>query len=183
MARIIISIIIFGAAVGVFFGLTVPALNNAKAESAKSAKLESAIKQFEELEKKRNEIVSKYGGVSPEDTKRLDLALPKQISAINLVIQIDDMAKSRGLLLRRIDIEEIKDNKKKELAKNGTEPQYKTATIVFSVTGSYEVFTSFLSDLEKSLQIMDIKEVSFSAGGKADSYDFSVRAVTYYAGD
>lgn len=183
MARVFISIIIFGAALGVFFGLTMPALTNIKKDSTKSATMSAAIAQFEELEKIRNEVVAKYSSVSNEDSRRLNVALPAQITAVNLVAQIDDMVKARGMVLKRIDIEDTRTVKKREVTKSGELQKYNTATIVFSVSGSYEVFLSLLSDLEMSLQIMDIKEIGFSVGAKADSYDFNVRAVTYYAGD
>jgi hypothetical protein len=175
--------VIFGTAMAVFFGLTVPALSNVKKDSVKSATMSTAIKQFEDLEKKRNEFVAKYSSISNEDDRKLKVALPTQITAVNLVSQIDDMVKARGMVLKRIDIEETKASKKKEVAKNGEVQKYNTASIIFVVSGSYEVFLSLLSDLEKSLQIIDIKDISFSVGAKADSYDFSVRAITYYAGD
>lgn len=183
MARVFISFLIFGGALAVFFGLTIPALNTIKADSTKSAMMSTAITKFENLEKKRNEVVSKYSSVSNEDSRKLNVALPAQITAVNLVAQIDDMVKARGMVLKRIDIEDTKTSPKKALIKSGEVQKYNTATIVFSVSGSYEVFLSLLSDLEKSLQIIDIKDISFAVGAKADSYDFSVRAVTYYAGD
>lgn len=167
----------------VFFGLTIPALNDIKADSIKDARLSEALREFNNLEKIRNEILAKYSSVSNEDGARLDRALPRQISAVNLVYQIDDMAKSRGMLLKSINIEEPKLSKKAAITTAADASKFNSAVIVFNASGSYDVFLRFLSDLEKSLQVMDIKDVSFSSSGRVDSYDFSVRAVTYYAGN
>ncbi len=183
MMRILTTLIFLGGAIAMFFGLTIPSLNDIKASSIKDARLTEALKEFDNLEKIRNDILAKYGSISNEDNAKLDRALPKQISAVNLVYQIDDMAKSRGMILKNINIEEPKSGKKAELTPSGEPAKYNSVALVFTATGSYEVFLNFLSDLEKSLQVMDIKEISFNSSGKVDSYDFSVKAVTYYAGN
>jgi hypothetical protein len=183
MAKLLTALIIFGAAVGVFFSLALPALNIIKIDNTNSAMLSTAITKFQDLEKKRNEVVAKYSSVSNEDVKKLNIALPTQITAVNLVAQIDDMIKARGMVLKSINIEDTQSFQKKELTASGEEQKYNTASIVFVASGSYEVFLSMLSDLVKSLQIIDIKEISFAVGAKADSYEFSVRAITYYAGN
>lgn len=183
MTKILISILIFGASLGVFFGLTMPLIETVKTDSAKAAKMATAISKFQDLEKKRNDLMAKRGSISNQDIDKLNASLPEQISAIRLITQIDDMTKDSGLILRTIDVEEPKSGSGKELTQTGEVKKYKSAAIVFSVAGSYKVFLGFLANLERSLQIIDIKDITFSVGSKADSYDFSVRALTYYAGD
>jgi hypothetical protein len=53
------------------------------------------------------------------------------------------------------------------------------ATLGFSVTASYKTFKNFLGDLERSLRIIDVKTLSFSAGDK-DQYEYNLEINSYW---
>jgi len=56
---------------------------------------------------------------------------------------------------------------------------YGTLSMSFSTTGSYESFLALLGSLEKSLRIIDVTGLQFSAN-ESGLYDFSVTARTYW---
>ena len=58
------------------------------------------------------------------------------------------------------------------------ESQYSTLTIGFSVTGTYDDFRAFLADVERSLVLMEVTDISFSAS-EGDTIPFSVTVRLY----
>jgi Tfp pilus assembly protein PilO len=57
--------------------------------------------------------------------------------------------------------------------------KYGTVGISFSVTASYDNFQNFLTDLEKSLRLVEITDLSVN-GNNTGLYDFSVGLKTYW---
>ena len=57
--------------------------------------------------------------------------------------------------------------------------KYGTVGISFSVSATYEKFQDFLADLEKSLRLVEITDLSVS-GNNTGLYDFSVGLKTYW---
>ena len=49
----------------------------------------------------------------------------------------------------------------------------------FSVAGTYTNLRAFLADLERSLRIVDVRALSFTAGDK-DSNEYSIELDTYW---
>jgi Tfp pilus assembly protein PilO len=179
MIRSLVAVLIIGASGFLFFNVTMPQYESLAELKTQKASLNDALQKSTELQKTRDELLSKYNSISVISRERLNKAMPLEISGVNLVAQIFDMAQSRRLALKGIDIEEQKEKGSIAKSMESKSKPFNTVSVVFKVSGTYEDFLTFLGDLEKSLQIVDVNDLGFSANDTG-VYDFSVKALTYY---
>ena len=151
-----------------------------------------------------DELTTQYNSFAVSDIERLEKLLPESIDEIRLLMDVNDIAVSRGVAISNIAINgggSGEDNVSGTRAL-GENPGFdstirgktiggsiETTEITFSVTASYFDFNSFLRDLEKSLRIIDVTTVGISAVGVgstdtdtevSDIYEFNVSVDTYW---
>ncbi|MBI2627977.1 MAG: type 4a pilus biogenesis protein PilO [Candidatus Niyogibacteria bacterium] len=178
MKQIIIAIIFIGAAGGIFFGWSVPITENIKNLSKDIKDLEGVLSRFYDLRKFKNELMGVYNSISARDYNRILEIVPLAAGEGNLVVEFGNLAKENNLLLKKIDVKYAVESEKKAVVIKEKLP-YETASISLSLDGSYNSLKSFLSKLENSLRIIDIKTLSFNAGAN-DSYEFNISAQAYF---
>jgi Tfp pilus assembly protein PilO len=126
---------------------------------------------------KRQALVDKQGKINPDNLVKLEKLLPDNIDNIRLVIDMNQIAKNHNLTLKNLKLDTgIKANPNKlgvDTSKHGT------VGLSFSVSSSYDNFQNFLADLEKSLRLVEITDLSV-AGNDTGIYDFSVGIKTYW---
>ncbi len=177
MARTIISIVFLGAALMIFVSWTKPIIDEVEILRAQDEAFNSSLASSKELMAERDEILSQYNSISQDDFGRMDKLLPPRMNAVNLMIEVDNLARTRGLLLKRID---VKKQEAEQKISFGSEKKYfEEIPVSMTLTGSYESFIAFLGQMEKSLSLVDIKELTFNAG-KINSYEFNIKAKTYW---
>ncbi len=177
MARGIISLFFLGVAIVVFFAWTNPNFESVKSLREQEAAFDGILASTKQLQAIRDGILSDYNSITRSDLERLNKLLPSQMKAVKLVIEIENIAKKHNLLLKNIDVKKPAEEKKSVF---GAEKKYfDKIPVSISLVGRYNLFISFLNDLEKSLSLIDIDRLSFSSG-KTDSYEFNISAVTYW---
>ena len=111
MFRNIISLIFVAAAVVLFLNWTQPVIVDIKNLISQENILNSTLSELKELQELRNDIMEEYNSISESDLEYLNKFLPSESNSIELVIEIDNIAKRNGLLLKNID---VKNPEKKE---------------------------------------------------------------------
>ncbi len=192
MFKFIVPTIIIIVSAIIFFVFTKPAYESIAVLRVESEAYDQALTNSKKLQEVRDELTLKYNSMSPEDLERIEKLLPDTIDNVRLVIDIKNVAATHGLIWRSADFgdtDTTTDKNGKPLQSQGaTDLLYKSRdyqryTLGFSVEGSYEVFQDFVSDLEKSLRIVDISNVTFSSVETAKgtgSYRFDVDIQTYW---
>ncbi len=168
------SIIITGAAAGLFFMKTSPVLDHvAQLEKTRMAyyNAEQSNAEFQNLLKEKNDIFIR---ISDSNIKFLDELLPDSIDNVKLIIDINQIASNNGMTIKNIS---IKGNDNSAIGPDSR--PYGIATLGFSVSGPYETFQKFLAALETSFRIIDVTSLSFSAGDK-NQYDFNLEVKSYW---
>ena len=137
----------------------------------------NALNNTAELRSKRDSLIDKRSQITPDDLLRLEKLLPDNIDNIKLVIDMNNIAADHGLSLKGIKLDtEVKADASK-LGKDAT--KYGTVGLTFSVSASYENYQNFLTNLERSLRLVDIVDLSVS-GNDSGVYDFTVGLRTYW---
>lgn len=177
MFRGILSIIFIAAAIAVFFTWTQPYIKETRDLKSQSNIMNENLANLKELQTMRDEILSKYNSISKTDLDRLNKILPSQANAIELIIEIENIAKSAGMTLKNIDASVPEE-------KQGIQTTDKTKTaniipVTIKLTGPYSSFIAFLENLEKNLRLADIDKITFLSGD-IDLYEYSIIAVTYW---
>ena len=166
-------------AVALFLKYTKPYYDEIKFLKEEKASLSEALNNSRELQVLRDDLLAQYNGISQSDVDRLNKILPSKVRSDDIIVLFEDRARARGFLLKRIDVREMTVKAEDPNAALGTPLlPYGVIDISFSASGSYASFLALLADFEKSLQLVDVKSISFSAA-ESDVYEFSVNAAMY----
>lgn len=128
----------------------------------------------------RNNLSTKKQNFDKLKMERLEDLLPDNIDNIKLVIDIKNIAQNPmngNLVLKNIKLNNTTGTDPKKIGSDNS--KYGTVGLSFSVTSSYDNFNNFLKDLEKSLRLVDITDLSVT-GSDTGLYDFSVTLKTYW---
>ena len=187
--RYILTIILLGAAVGLFFLFTDSVYDEVKDLQIQEESFDEALANSKQLQAVRGELTKKFNSFSPQDIQKLKKLLPNSADNIDLIIQIQRIALQYGMPLFNIKFDG-KEEKTSEFTRESeivAARDYNTFNLEFSVTGTYEVFTSFLKALEKNLRITDIISASFASqetGRRgvvpSDVYEYDLEIKTYW---
>ncbi len=183
--RLILPSILIISAIGLFAMYT----NNAyqgpegiKSLQAQVAAFDEALDKAQELKKNRDSLLSKRNTFAAQDLQRLERILPDNVDNIRFVIDINGIAARRNLSLKNVALGTISDAKESRsaLSIGSSGDPVGSAEISFSVVATYEEFLAFLQDLERSLRIVDVENISFSSASAAGKYDFELTIRTYW---
>lgn len=145
---------------------------------------EKAYNDSRDLQKKRDEMISTKKEISDDNLVRLGRILPTGYDSVKFIIEVEQMIRNRGMLLKSINIGEngekqsINNNKNEIQAPENNEKLYVTVPVVISTFGSYRSLRDFLDDLEHNLRLVEIESISFTAG-ETDSYEINIIASIY----
>ncbi len=173
---IIVSIILF-------FTLTDPVYKEVKSLRVKYAQYQDVLDKSAELLKQRKSLQDKYTSFAEEDVSRLKKLLPDTVDNVRLIIDIDEIAKRYGLTIKNVRLDDTRS--KTGTTKDATatitagEGKYGTIPMGFSVSADYNTFLSFLEDLESSLRIVDVTNISLTPS-TTGAYSFDVSLKTYW---
>lgn len=192
MFKFVVPSIILVVSVIVFLVFTKPAYNSIASLRVEAAAYDQALTNSKKLQEVRDELTAKYNSMSPDDLERIEKLLPDTIDNVRLVIDIKNIAATHGLIWRSADFDTENTTTDKEgnsiQSQGSTDLLYRSRdyqryTLGFSVEGNYDVFQEFLNDLEKSLRIVDISKLSFSAvelEKGTGTYRYDVDIQTYW---
>lgn len=165
-------------ALGVFFGFIDPTYDRVKELRAEEAQFDQALTRSKELQQVRDQLLSRYNTFSTEELSRLEKLLPDNVDNVRLILDFDSLASRYGMRVRNVALE-TNESRAARGQVGGDESRYDSLIMSFTVSGSYDTFRAFLTDLEQSLRLVDVTNVSFSANPNG-VYDYSVAIKTYW---
>lgn len=164
-------------AVVMTFLWTVPLWNESKLLVASKEELQNTLQRFQFLQKKFDDLRNQYSSISKENLASLDEILPSSPGAAVLLVNLEKISKDSGVSLKNINVADAKTSGPS--AGQVIDAPYETLPFDISFVSSYEVFRTFLRNLEESRRLLDISDIAFSSG-KNNSYQFSIKAATYW---
>lgn len=194
----IMPIVLILISIGIFFLLIDPNYKKVKDLQVEVDANQNALVVAKKLESQRKDLQQKYTEISQDEKNKLEKLLPDTVDNVRLIIDIDNIAKKSGIVIRDININ----------SDDGSEPQssnprtqgssfdsivgdnaikYVDANKIgvisfsFSVSAKYDVFLEFLKQLEESLRIVDIRNIEITrTGTESVFYDYKVTMDTYW---
>jgi Tfp pilus assembly protein PilO len=188
MNRNLMPIILIVIAIGVFYTFTDSRITGLKAIQATNSQYLSAINNSVELISQRDAILKKYNTISTTDQARLNTMLPDNVDNVRLIIDINGIASRHGFSLQNIstsaDSSKTSTPAVSTISENSgasdQTPSYGAVTVSFGFTSSYQNFLAFMQDIQSSLRILDISQLSVSPGATPGSYSYSMQLTTYW---
>ncbi|MEO8637664.1 MAG: hypothetical protein ABI430_02050 [Candidatus Taylorbacteria bacterium] len=184
--RLITPIILLLASAGLFFGFI-------RGQYAKNLDLkkevlvyQDALEKAKQLTTLRDGLVKKKEAIGKDNLEKLGKLMPDNVDTVRMVSDLNGIADNHGILVKTVKLANPQDAKVAGVADTtGTTGQAQTdfdkASLSFTLTTSYDKFSNFLTDLERSLRILDVTSIILKPVEKDSTlYDFTVNASTYW---
>lgn len=144
--------------------------------------LDKAIDDARLLKERISELDTKLSQISADQIKRLDTFLPESIDGVQLVVDVNNIAKRSGLAIDDVDLRENQSRSHNLEVDTSTlsDPKAVPVTLSFVTNGSYGQIRSFISDLAKSLRIMDLSTLSFTVNDEKPTTKYNFSLTTYW---
>lgn len=174
----IVPVILIAISVGAFFYYISPGYESVMSLQAQNKNLDEAVEASLELDRVKSDLEDRYNSISTADLRRLKKFLPERVDDVRLILDVTTLAEDLGIDLRDVQIsEEVESNNRREQEKvDGVE----TLILSFNFESTYADFLDLLLDLESSLRVIDVVELSFFSIEDSNLLDFSVTIKTYW---
>lgn len=197
----ITSIILILVAAGVFFFLIDPQYKKIQIIQSQISENKQTLEVSKKLIAQRANLEDKFKQISRLEKEELEKLLPDTVDNVRLIIDINNIARQAGIVIRDIDIR----TENVDAPASARTPSATTASVFegsdsviryvdttrigvisfsFSVSAQYETFLAFLNQLEQSRRIVDIRSVQLVRGtvgpNNATLYDYKVTFDTYW---
>mgnify|MGYP001565724433 CR=1 FL=1 len=196
MNKNIIATILIVIAVGIYLTFTRAKIDEVNIVREVNNQYSQAIQNADNLIKVRDQVLKDYNSLSAENRDRLDKMVPNTTDNIRLVIDLNSMAKLRGVVLKGVKASMASSGKAEGGQKSSTSssfpvtnnttsidniptPTLDTVSITFSVSAPYQQFIEFMRDIESNLRIMDLNRLTVAVSDTG-TYDFGVQLSTYW---
>ncbi|MBI2639797.1 MAG: type 4a pilus biogenesis protein PilO [Candidatus Sungbacteria bacterium] len=183
MTRFVFSIIFLFISVVVFFSGVFPAWQKVTDLQVEIAEFTALNDELQDIAGVRDELMGQYNSISQTDLNKLSAMVPRGLGSAQFVRDIEALAKRHGMFLRSIDFVSQEKPTTSQL-KLPTERQVIPVDVSLKMLGSYESFGAFLRDLEKTVRIVDVADISFGTrqqDAREGPLEFSLNAATYYS--
>lgn len=177
--------------VGIFFAYVKPTWSGPVRETRDAiAKDEQALTAAAEYKKKQNELASARNAIEQENLDKLSVFLPDSVDNVSLILDINALAARSGLSLANIDV--ITDDSASTKSRV-TEPSTQSAgtlqiaranpvgsvDLSLSAIGTYSSLQSFLSGIEKSARLLDVRDITVK-GSDTGVYNYQMTIRLYW---
>lgn len=173
-----LPVILIIAAIGLFYTYIDPMYTNIQTLLQQEQKFNDALNKSRELQALRDVLLSKYNSFSSGDLARLNKLLPDHIDNVRLALDIDGIASAYNMRIRSIRVTPGSSVQRQKTIGPNTNP-YESTILTFSVATTYKNLLMFLKDIERSLRIVDTKQLSFSEPS-GDLYEYDISVETYW---
>ncbi|MGD0977038.1 MAG: type 4a pilus biogenesis protein PilO [Minisyncoccia bacterium] len=173
MNKDIIASIIFGASCFIFFWLAVPVYDNILDIKSATADMQSLLSERTTLRQNVSNLMQQYESRSAEIAK-LMMFLPNQSRLDQIIETLQSTAGSTGI--------QMKDMSLASQPSTNNSP-YVVTNIKIEVSGNYDLMVNYMKQLEQSLRIYDVTEISIARNQQAplaaNLFNIEIKANTY----
>jgi Tfp pilus assembly protein PilO len=168
-------------AIALFYVFISPHYQSAKLLQAEANQYEDALQKAEELRVLRDELLTQYNSLPASDIEKLERIVPDSVDIVKLVADIDGVAGKYGIALKDINVKEQVADEARGVTTPENQKPYETTTVSMELTTTYANIIPFLKDIERSLQLVDVKAIEFSSGVSTNNlYTFTLTIQTYW---
>ncbi len=187
MNRIFLPFITLIASIAIVMLIVRPQYDRILLLNTQEQELDEALLKAEELTQRSNELSAKLTSISPEDLDRLDIFLPKTIDNVKLIVELDILRIGNGLVMKNITVSDVREDREDvevnafgfAVEEENINP-YKTADIGLTIEGEYQDILDFMTDVEGSLRLVDIRSINFTSISETDLFSANLILETYW---
>lgn len=178
----LLSIIAFGAAIGIFFGYVNPTWTGSIAAAKNSIQADNeALSAANEFNAKQNELASARNAIDPANLARLNSFLPDSVANVGLILDLNALAARSGISLSSIDVAQGDtggSGNSTALPAAGDSP-VGSIDLQLSAIGTYSSLHAFLEGIERSVRLLDVTELTVK-GSDTGVYTYNMTMRLYW---
>lgn len=163
----------------IVYAFIYPSVTNLSNLFNERQKYKDALGVVNNIEDKKNELLTEFNNISAADKKDIETILPNSLDFVNLISQIDAVAASHGISIDKISSRETGSSVGESVEKAQSARPYQSSIIGFSLVAPYDKFRDFIDDLGKSLRTLDIRSVELKTQENG-AYSYDVTFETYW---
>jgi len=183
----VIPFLVMSLCVAMYFYYIKPELVVIEEKKAEYDKYKVVVEKVKDVASLRDELIKKYESISPEDLNKLDKIIPEKFDPVIFANDINSLIAKHTLKVTGLKIEYQRNVDGITDDTQIGDMKYRTITSSFSLSGDYDKLYDFLKELETSLRLMDVTNLSVKAGAVANStdknpkntYTYDVKIKTY----
>lgn len=174
-------ILLLAIAVGLFYLHIDPAYKEVQVLMDQENQYQEALDKAAELAVVKDDMLSRYHNLSQDNLARVERIVPDRVNSVKLITDIDGVAAKYNIPVRSVEVtDETLDSGTEVTAAPSSRPYY-TTNIKFEVSATYPDLVAFLTDLEKSLQLVDVNSVTFTTEAVTGNiYNYEITIHTYW---
>lgn len=176
---------------GIYF-LTLPLYEDLQRARSENQEFDRVLGEVSDLLSTQESLISRYQNIPDSDREAIDTVMADENDNVRLIYDIEQLASQKGLFVIKVSSELLQDSNNQNNQQNfdnveeqhggfdtGRSREKNTMTIEMTLDGEYDSFVSFISDLEKSLRIIDVKSVEFTPSSDRTAYSYEIVLHSY----
>jgi hypothetical protein len=173
------AIILILISIGLFYTFIMPEYGKVQARQAEAAGYNDILGRVSDLSEKRDELLLKYNTIPKVQLENLTKILPDNVNVVELALNLDTIASKYGISIKNVKTVDDKADTSATAVKTVTASGLQKVRITFNFTTTYANYRKFLADLEQSLRIIEVRNVSFTTADNGTN-DFQMQIETYW---
>lgn len=183
-----------GAAILTFAMYVRPTYDEIQENRAKVARFDQALEKTREIQELKRSLLSRYNLFVGANLDRLQKMLPDHVDNVRLVLDMDGIASRYGIRIQNVSVQQAGEGNGRRdggstilASQNAQNKPFQSLTLNFEVVSTYDQFVQLLTDLENSLRIVDLVDLTIrqrqdtGIGAELEPlYTFGVSLRTYW---
>lgn len=173
------ALILLLISIGLFYTFISPHYDMVQTLRGQSAQYSKILDNVSALTATRDDLTVKLQNTPATEIAKLEKILPDNVDTVNLAMTFDSIAARYGISIKSIRTVESKTDTGTSIVQSTGAKPYDKITVSFSFVSTYDNFRKFMSDIENSLRIIDVKSVAFQTT-ESGIYEYQVSVDTYW---
>lgn len=162
----------------VFFGYTNPTYSGKITQTrAEIAADNNALDAAAAYSAKQNQLAAAKNALDPKALDRVEAFLPDSVDNVGLILDLDALASRSGLSLTSIDV--AQDDAGAVVPADAARTPVSSVDLSISALGTYGSFRSFLSGIESSARLLDVRDLVVK-GSDTGVYTYQLTVRLYW---
>jgi len=165
-------------AAGIFFGYVHQMwTGEISATKAAIASDDKALAAASEYGSQQNELASARNAIDQVSMDRLTVLLPDSVDNVGLILDLNALAARNGISISNIDV--MADTKPADTTPLSGKNPVGSIDLSLSAIGSYASLQNFLTDVEKSRRLLDVRDITIK-GSDTGVYNYHMTLRLYW---
>ncbi len=167
-------------AIGAFFVYVNPLMSGPIAEAkAAIARDDAALAVAQQYTAQENQLAAARNAIDPAELTKLNELLPDSADNVRLILDLDRIAGDSGLQVSGINVVTGTASGSSGGASIPASSPVSSIDLSLSAVGDYTAFQTFLSSVERSLRLLDVRSISIQ-GSDTGIYTYQVTLRLYW---